>query len=370
MLDRNMSVPLYIQFKKEITDKILRGEYRSGNPLPTEKDLCNEYGISRFPVRQAMDELVAEGYLVRTRGRGTFVSQKLTGAQQAVHSKIIGLVAGKLTGGFYGQVLNGFEKQTRERGYLATICNSEAKVQGELDCIDRLVDFGVSGILIFPCDGSRIGERIDTLAAKRIYLGILDRNPGLINIDYVGSDNIGGAYTAVQHLSFQGYKNVVFISDMSNVSSVNERLEGYLKAVGDLGLNSLTRININEDLGRYPHYAHRLFLGQLKEELVELKKHLPLGIFASNDPVAIQCMKILAAEGIGIGREVGIVGFDNTVECDYTPVPLTSVAQSGILIGQSAADIAIDKIEGKSSMVFRSIVPTQLVIRNSCGEKS
>lgn len=78
----------------------------------------------------------------------------------------------------------------------------------------------------------------------------------------------------------------------------------------------------------------------------------------------------IGSRGYQHGKEVGIMGFDNTVECDYTPVPLTSVSQSGILIGQSAADIAINKIEGKSTMVFRSIVPTQLVIRNSCGEKS
>ena len=48
--------------------------------------------------------------------------------------------------------------------------------------------------------------------------------PGLSDTDYTDSDNIGGAYTAVRHLSFQHYSNVAFVSDNSNASSVNERL--------------------------------------------------------------------------------------------------------------------------------------------------
>ena len=370
MLDKNSKLPLYMQLKDALLYKIKSGELKKGCPIPTEHELCNEYGISRFPVRQAMEELVSEGYLTRMRGRGSFISEKLPESAAAGRKKLLGLVMGGLTKGLCGQILDGYEKQARKRGYMTIACCTEFIQDEELNYVEQLVELGISGMNILSCDDSRLPEIIPGIIEKGIYVGFLDRNPGMSDIDYIGSDNIGGAYTALSHLGMQGYRNVAFISYKSTVSSINERLKGYLKAVDDFGLNSITHIDMDEDLRRYPYPMHRFFLEKLKDELAELKSHTPLGIFAINDGVALKCMNIFQAEGLKIGKDVGIVGFDNSSECEYAPVPLTSVAQNGLLIGQSAADIAIDKIEGKSNSVYKSIVPTQLVIRSSCGERA
>ena len=68
-------VPLYFQLKQILVEKIRRGELRPGDRIMTEAELCREYGISRTPVRQALTEMVREGYLTRTAGRGTFVTE-------------------------------------------------------------------------------------------------------------------------------------------------------------------------------------------------------------------------------------------------------------------------------------------------------
>jgi Transcriptional regulators len=369
MLDRESKLPIYIQLKNELINKIKNGELKQGSPVATEQELCAEYGISRYPIRQAMEELVKEGYLTRTRGRGTFVSNELPEAFNPEKRKLLGLVMGYLTTGLCGQILRGFEKQAGKRGYLTVPCSMES-VDDESNSIEMLAKAEVSGIFVFPCDKSKLAEMLPMLNNKGIYLGLLDRNLGISGLDYIGSDNFGGAYTAVRHLQMQGFRDVVFISDKSNASSVNERMEGYLRAVSDFGLNAIPHINVDADLEKYPYVMHRFFLEKLKDNLIELRKHVPLGIFAINDGVALQCMEILQKEGFIIGTDVGIVGFDNMVECEYADTPLTSVAQNGLLIGQSAAEIAIDKIEGKLSTVFKSVIPTQLVVRSSCGEKT
>jgi len=288
----------------------------------------------------------------------------------AAGKKMLGLVMGSLTGELCGQILTGFEKQARKQGYYTNVCCSECIKQEELECIERLVDCEIESIFVFPCDESKLGDKIDELREKGVHIGLLDRNLGLSDVDFVGSDNFGGAYMAVRHLAMQGYSNVVFVSNKSNASSVDERMEGYLKAVEDFRLNSIAHINIQEDLGRYTYPAHRFFLEKLKDDLIELKKHLPLGIFSINDGVALQCMRILQSEGINLGRDVGLVGFDNEKKCEFAPIPLTSVAQNGLLIGQAAADILINKAENKTKSTFNVTVPTQLVVRSSCGEKS
>lgn len=369
-MDRKSNYPLYMQLKKIIIEKIRAGELKRGNPVPTEQELCSTYGISRFPIRQAMDELVGEGYLTRTRGRGTFVSDELPGIVCAAGNKLLGFVANGFTEGFGGQVFKGYEKQARKRGYSTIVCGSEEDAAEEVRCIRRIMEAGVAGINIFTCDDTKLPEIVGELDERGIYLGLLDRNPGLSGYDYIGSDNTGGAYIAVRHLAMQGYRNVVFVSYKGSVSSVNERLEGYLAAVGEFGLTSQTHINMEDELMRYPYPMHRFFVEKLKDELIELKQHMPLGIFAANDSIALQCMRILSNEGLAIGKDVGIVGFDNISECEFAAPPLTSVAQNGLLIGQNAADMAIDKIEGKDSSVYKSTVPTQLIVRSSCGEKT
>lgn len=82
-LDRASPVPLYFQLKQIIIEKIEHNEWDPGQPIPSEQELQDTYGLSRTTVRQALSELVIEGRLVRQRGRGTFIVQnKLTHTPQ------------------------------------------------------------------------------------------------------------------------------------------------------------------------------------------------------------------------------------------------------------------------------------------------
>ncbi len=74
MLDKNSPVPLYYQLKRMILDAIHSGSLHPGDSLPTETELSAQYAISRSTVRQAMAELVHEGYLYRQKSKGTYVS--------------------------------------------------------------------------------------------------------------------------------------------------------------------------------------------------------------------------------------------------------------------------------------------------------
>ena len=75
LINRDSPIPLYYQLKTILLDKIKLGEWMPGELIPSENQLQESYDISRTTVRQTLSELVTEGYLVRQRGRGTFVSQ-------------------------------------------------------------------------------------------------------------------------------------------------------------------------------------------------------------------------------------------------------------------------------------------------------
>ena len=68
------SIPLYIQIKELLIEKISKGEWSAGNIIPSEIQLAQELGVSQGTVRQAITELVENNVLTRKQGRGTFVS--------------------------------------------------------------------------------------------------------------------------------------------------------------------------------------------------------------------------------------------------------------------------------------------------------
>ena len=68
-------VKLYTQVLEQVKSMIAQGVYKKGDLLPSEKELIEMMGVSRITVRRAVEELCAEGYLVKMQGRGTFVSK-------------------------------------------------------------------------------------------------------------------------------------------------------------------------------------------------------------------------------------------------------------------------------------------------------
>ena len=96
---RRAAVPYYAQLADVLRDNIARGQWHPGEALPAEADLCTFFGVSRTVVRQALNELVADGLVHKEKGRGTFVSRP----------KIADLVV---------QELRGFADEMAERGRL------------------------------------------------------------------------------------------------------------------------------------------------------------------------------------------------------------------------------------------------------------
>lgn len=73
-MDNNSFLTLQNQLKKEFYEKIANKEWLPGQRIPSEKELCEEYGVSRITVREALRELVEANYIVRKQGKGTFVA--------------------------------------------------------------------------------------------------------------------------------------------------------------------------------------------------------------------------------------------------------------------------------------------------------
>ena len=362
-VNRNRQLPLYLQVKRTILSKIVRGEQPPGSALKSEKALCDEYKVSRVTVRKALKELVDEGLIERKGGSGTYVradaESSLTGA------RVLGLLVTQNHVEFVGSIVSGFIGSARDRGWLTVLVSSNDDPDQELQCLDALVNAGIGRITVLPCENSRLIEKDALFQTGRRQLCLIDREPDTkVDYDFVGSDNVGGAYTAVRHLHSQGFTRVAFLSHKSDISSIRQRLDGFLLAARDFGVQVIG----NPEAGSHYNHRQRLFIEDLRDRIGELSRNLPMGIVAVNDKTALDCIDILRGKGIAIGKDIAVVGFDNEPAGAFSNPPLTSVAQNGQLIGDAAAKIAVEGLEKQREHRCRIILPTQIILRKSCGE--
>ena len=87
-LDRESPVPVAHQLFALLREQIVQGQLRPGDRLPTEMELCERLGVSRTPVRRALGRLAAQGLLVRSPGRGTYVSATAATARRRAPAEI------------------------------------------------------------------------------------------------------------------------------------------------------------------------------------------------------------------------------------------------------------------------------------------
>lgn len=138
VISRSSAIPMHTQFRAHLLGRIERGELRQGQKLPSEREYADQLGVSLAPIRQAILDLTKEGYLHRTRGRGTFVqeakvdekiailssftqSMRAKGLEPDIHIRFRGLVG---TNGTIARAL-----ETRERKLL--LIRRLASVEGE-----------------------------------------------------------------------------------------------------------------------------------------------------------------------------------------------------------------------------------------------
>jgi GntR family transcriptional regulator len=124
-VDRESKLKLYVQIYSIFREKIENGEWPAGTQIPTEDELCKTYEVSKVTVREAIYELVREGYLKRQQGRGTFVTYSLP------HMGLV--MRTRLTEDMYGEGVT-VKKEILERGerepseYVKTFLMTEGEV--------------------------------------------------------------------------------------------------------------------------------------------------------------------------------------------------------------------------------------------------
>ena len=158
-----------------------------------------------------------------------------------------------------------------------------------------------------------------------------------------------------------GHRNIIHIRGNIH-QTTNNRLIGFKKAIKEKEPNDIKYLVA----GKAKHYEDGY---EVIKKLIKEKQfgNIPVGIFASNDYVAIGAIEAFFESGFNVPEDISIVGYDDLNLAKYARVPLTSVHQSRKQMGNLAATQLLDKISRKEKGVGRHLLMRPyLVERKSC----
>ncbi len=277
-------------------------------------------------------------------------------------TKNIGVIIPEIVHHFFASVISGIEQEANEKGYNVIICLSTESFDKEVINMEMLANGSIDGFIISLTKETQMLKdyhHLQEVINQGMPLVMFDRIVDEIQCDKVVIDDKKGAYDAVTELIEIGCKNIGLISTVDYVSVGRLRTEGFLEALKD------HNIPVNQDA-----IVKIEDIENCRENILPLFDHKIDGIFAVNEIFALTAMNIARERGLRIPEDVSVIGFTDGELSRYASPGLTTVSQNGLLIGQEAARMLIEKIEDESEDYKTKIVKTKLIVRKSTKSRS
>jgi DNA-binding LacI/PurR family transcriptional regulator len=197
----------------------------------------------------------------------------------------------------------------------------------------------------------------------------IDALPFKHGCDFVGIDNRVAAREAVEYLLRIGHRRIAFLAPEEKISTIEDRLAGYLDAMQGAGLGASSA-----DLLWRPALAQSLTRDALTAEMNRIAANLsrsqdpPTAVFAVNDFLAHLLVQSLEKHGVSVPGSVSVMGFDDVDRYLPNEPFLTTVRQPFESLGLRAADMLWQRIESEDDMTgaFQHVIlPTSLIVRDS-----
>lgn len=358
-----MDKPKYLFIKDDLKDKILKEVYLVDSKIPSEIDLREKYKVSRHTIRQAISELVNEGYLIKVHGSGTFVSDEYLDKNNS-KKNMIGIITTYLSDYIFPSIIRGIERELSKHNYSLMLASTHNNVKNERDSLENMFKNEVAGLIIEPTKSNMINPNLN------YYLSLIDNNTPLLmlhanyeelDIPFIGMDDIGAGEVATSHLIELGHKKIAIITKTDDVQGKN-RFKGYINALRQ------AKISYQNDHIILYDTEQKESLSNLIHELL-INDSPPTAIVCYNDQIAMEVIGKAKQLGLNVPDDLSIVSHDNSfLSTPTTGLNLTTIEHPKEKMGSEAAKWIINVIENKDFDKKPKIFPPNLIIRESTKE--
>ncbi|MCM3289123.1 GntR family transcriptional regulator [Paenibacillus sp. MER 180] len=384
--------PLYLQVQRYIEDMIHTKQLKTNDRIPTEKELMEQFQVSRITVVNALAALVKEGLIYRVPGRGSFVAEQKSVGSSSVREEqaggtegldvngagsgsqerrrnVVGFMMPTLDDYFAMRLINSIQQTLNERGYSLIVAFSGGSKEREEQQIREMLDMGISGLLLFPVDEDIYNEEILSLKVNGFPFVLIDRYLPGVDTHYVCSDNRKGAEMAVAHLWELGHRNIAICTDaFRDCVSVQDRIAGYMNEYQRRGAMINPALILTD---------FTLPVGEEADDSVlarYMKSEMATAFIALHGKLGMRMHQIAKRAGLRVPEDISIVTFDDPEHLEERETFFSHIYQNEAQIGRRAATILADIMErsdqegqaGKEAY-HKVILEPQFVNRRSTG---
>lgn len=333
------------------------------------KDVANSVGVSTTLVSivlngKAKQYRISEEMTQRVIDAAKEMNYSPNIAAQNLRSgktHLIGLIVTDISNPFYSSIARIVENRANELGYTVVFSSSDENLANTKKLIDLLLNKGVDGLIIVPCDGSE--EVIKELHDSNTPLVLIDRNFPNLNVSFSCLNNYRATELATEHLIEQGYRNISLIAYKTEMNHIIDRIKGYEDTLNKAGLGK--NINVKKVNIQNP----KIEIYKALEDLTKKKKSDAV-IFSTN-MIAVNGLYCLNEMNVKIPDDIAVIGFNRNDVFNLFYSPITYIKQPIELIATEAVNILIDKIKSsehkKKSMV--SFDPELIINSSSLKER-
>lgn len=308
--------------------------------------LNGESGLAPATARRVRAVMAKIGY------RPNEVARSLKGKKSAA----IGMVVPNLADPFSASAVQAVQEFARSKGHIVILTSSGGDESLEREELETLVRRQVDGLIIAPADGRR--NTVESFVHANIPVVTFDRPFSNTGIDSITVTNSGAAREATEHLLSHGYRRILAVGARPHLYTGSERVAGYINAMKRADLRKETYLVENEGKLSYDVIRNLVMNGGKKME----------AILTLNGITTMLVLRVLRQLGIQVGRDIGLISFDDFELAEILTPGLTVVRQPSAELGRRAAELLFTRIEGNTPLARQNIVlQTTFHIRGSCG---
>ncbi|MDQ7249801.1 LacI family DNA-binding transcriptional regulator [Dongia sedimenti] len=335
---------------------------RTGNRKGvTLKDVAAAAKVSRATAARALNSYgyVGDDTAVRVLEVADSLGYRANRVAQALRRgklPLIGFLPGDIQNPFFARIAHDLEAELRKHGHNLVIASSEESVAQERELLESLRSLSVRGFILAPTSASD-NQHIVNLAKDGAPIVLIDRVAENVRCDSVVVDNEGGAREAMEYLIANGHRRIALLRDESRIFTAQERFAGYRNALKAHG------IGLDESLVG----VSRSTVEHAIEATIRLfsRRDRPTALFTVDSLMTQGALLALRSMGLAIPRDVSLVGFDDFDLATFTDPQITVVAQPIAELGPRAAQLLIERLDGKKVAPRHVRFPTRLVVRGS-----
>ncbi len=338
----------------ELVKSYILESFEVGSKLPSDEELSEQLGTTRYAATRALTELSAEGLVVRKPRSGSFLaSRDRRPLENGVDNKRIAFIASEFDSFLTSELLRGIESQCRENDTAVSLLNSDYSLEQEASNIKKVLTEEYSGAVIRVGEHHESVELVDRLVPEGYPLVFVDKSDNDCNFPCVKMNQFGAAYDGVNFLVGKGHKKIAFIGydnfQGCRFIEMNRREEGYRAAMKDAGLevkeHYLQRTKIFA-LNERPTETYFNMFGYEPMNRLLINKERPTAVFFLNFFMSIGAIRAIRDHGLRIPDDISIMCIDDEPVGRYMTPPMTVVAQPLRQIGNTAVEVLENMMVG------------------------